>query len=54
MCDDKAPGGYSENRAVLFGKENVRFYGGGVHNVFLDGGRVMDSAVEKLLVWENE
>ena len=37
----------------LFGKENVRFYGGGVPNVFLDGGRVTDSAVEKLLTWEN-
>ena len=38
----------------LFGKENVRFYGGDIPNVFLDGGRVTDSAVEKLLTWENE
>ena len=37
----------------LFGKENVRFYGGGSPDVFLDGGRVTDSAVEKLLTWEN-
>ena len=37
----------------LFGKENVRFYGGGIPNVFLDGGRVMDAAVDKLLTWED-
>ena len=38
----------------LFGGENVRFYGGGVPNVFLDGGSVTDYAVDKLLTWENE
>ena len=38
----------------LFGKNNVRFYGDGIPNVFLDGSRVTDSAVEKLLTWENE
>ena len=38
--------------ADLFGKDNVRFYGGGVPDVFLNGGRVTDSAVEKLLTWE--
>ena len=38
----------------LFGKDNVRFYGGGIPDVFLDGGRVTDSAVEKLLTWESE
>ena len=37
----------------LFGRENVRFYGGGVPTVFLDGGSVTDYAVEKLLTWEN-
>ena len=38
----------------LFGQENVRFYGGEIPNVFLDGGRVTDSAVDKLLTWESE
>ena len=37
----------------LFGKDNVRFYGGGIPNVFLDGGRVTDSSVDNLLTWEN-
>ena len=35
----------------LFDKEHVRFYGGGIPNVFLDGGRVTDSAVDRLLNW---
>lgn len=38
----------------LFGEKNVRFYGGGIPNVFLDGGKVTDAAVNKLLTWENE
>ena len=37
----------------LFEEENVRFYGGGIPDVFLDGGRVTDSAVDKLLTWES-
>lgn len=35
----------------LFGRENVRFYGGGVPDVFLENGTVQDRAVERLLVW---
>lgn len=38
----------------LFGKENVRFYGGGIPNVFLDEGKVTDSVVEKLLRWSEQ
>ena len=38
----------------LFGEENVRFYGGSIPDVFLDGGQVTDSAVDKLLTWESE
>ena len=38
----------------LFEQENVRFYGGGIPEVFLgDEDRVTDSAVDKLLNWEN-
>ena len=37
----------------LFGEKNVRFYSGGIPNVFLDGGRVTDAAVSKLLKWES-
>lgn len=36
----------------LFGRENVRFYGGGVPDVFLENGTVQDRAVERLLNWE--
>ena len=42
-----------EAASDLFGKDNVRFYGGGIPNVFLDGGRVTDSAVDDLLIWKN-
>ena len=37
----------------LFGKDRVRFYGGGIPNVFLDGERVTDSAVDRLLNWND-
>lgn len=45
-----------ENTAVgaardMFGRENVRFYGGGVPAVFCEGGVVQDGAVERLLIW---
>lgn len=35
----------------LFGRENVRFYGGGVPDVFLENGTVQGRAVERLLDW---
>jgi hypothetical protein len=35
----------------LFGEENVRFYGGGIPNVFLDADRVTDAKLEQLLNW---
>jgi hypothetical protein len=37
----------------IFGKENVRFYGGGVPDVFLDRGKVTDARLEKLLTWSS-
>ena len=37
----------------LFKTANVRFYGGGIPNVFLDGGTVTDEAVGRLLEWES-
>ena len=54
MDEGKAPRTPLEAAGDLFGKENVRFYGGGIPEVFLDGGRVTDAAVEKLLTWEDE
>ena len=54
MEKGKAPRTTLEAARDLFGEENVRFYGGGIPNVFLDGGRVTDSAVNRLLTWENE
>lgn len=42
-----------EHAQDVFGKENVRFFGGGIPGVFLDGGtRVSASAVERLLAWD--
>ena len=36
----------------LFGEQNVRFYGGGIPQVWLDGGsNVTESAVERLFTW---
>jgi hypothetical protein len=35
----------------IFGEENVRFYGGGIPNVFLDGNAVTEAKLEKLLTW---
>jgi hypothetical protein len=36
----------------IFGKDNIRFYGGGVPNVFLDGGgKVTKDKLEHLLDW---
>lgn len=36
----------------LFGEDNVRFYGGGIPDVFLAGGVVTATVVDKLLTWE--
>lgn len=35
----------------IFGNGNVRFYGSGIPNVFLDGGIVTKAALERLLSW---
>jgi hypothetical protein len=35
----------------IFGEDSVRFYGGGIPNVFLDGGRATDTKLEYLLNW---
>ncbi len=37
----------------IFGKENVRFYGGGVPGIFLDKGKVTDAKLEQLLTWSS-
>ena len=53
MDEGKAPRTTLEAARDLFGEENVRFYGGGIPNVFLDGGGVTASAVDRLLTWTN-
>ena len=53
MEKGEAPHSTLKAACGLFGKDNVRFYGHGIPNVFLDGGRVTDSAVTRLLTWEN-
>jgi hypothetical protein len=35
----------------IFGEEYVRFYGGGVPDVFLDGGVATEDRLETLLTW---
>ena len=37
----------------IFGRKNVRFYGGGVPKVFCERGEVTDRAVERLFNWED-
>jgi hypothetical protein len=37
----------------IFGEENVRFYGGGVPDVFLDKGKVTSAKLEQLLTWSS-
>ena len=53
-CMKKAepPGSTLEAARDLFGEENIRFYGGGVPEVFMEGERVNDDAVKRLLEWE--
>jgi len=47
---------FPEDRGVrsacdIFGEDNVRFYGGGVPNVFLESDQVTKEALERLLTW---
>ena len=50
---NKDTGRTLEAACDLFGDCNVRFYGGGIPNVFLAGGQVSDTAIERLLdYWE--
>ena len=37
----------------IFGRENVRFYGGGIPEVFCERGEVTDRAIERLFNWED-
>lgn len=52
MTQGEAPRTTLEAARDLFGEENVRFYGGGIPNVFVESDHVTDSAVHKLLTWE--
>ncbi len=36
----------------VFGRDNVRYYGGGIPNVFMDGDEVTEAAVDRLLQWD--
>ena len=52
MKEGEAPRITLEAARDLFGQENVRFYGGGIPQVWLDGGsNVTESAVERLFTW---
>lgn len=52
MTQGEAPRTTLEAARDLFGEDSVRFYGGGIPDVFLEEGRVTDSALDKLLTWE--
>jgi hypothetical protein len=58
VTEDEAPRlrQHATVRAVidLFGDENVRFYGRGVPDVFLDNGKATDAKLDKLLTWSVE
>lgn len=51
MDEGQAPRTTLEAARDLFGEEHVRFFGGGIPQVFLDGGSVTRSAVDRLLTW---
>ena len=54
MEENNSPRKTLEAARDLFGGKNVRFYGGGIPEVFLDGGdKVTDAAVSRLLNWES-
>jgi hypothetical protein len=54
LNSENPPGGDTVKAARdIFGEENVRFYGGGVPNVFLDGGMAADTSLDKLLNWSS-
>ena len=47
------PGQTLEAARGLFGRKNVRFYGGGIPRVFLgNGNTVTESAIDQLLDWD--
>ena len=50
---DGQPREVLESVSELLGKENVRFYGAGIPQVFMEGGDVTSAAVERLLVWRD-
>ena len=37
----------------LFGEKNIRFFGGGIPEVFLDGGRATADKLEQLANWDS-
>ena len=53
QMEDKTVSPYTTLKAArdIFGKCNVRYYDGGVPDVFLEGGAVTESAVNELLTW---
>ena len=52
--NQSAQGGETAKAAQeIFGKDSVRFYGGGIPNVFLDGDVATDAALERLLNWSS-
>ena len=52
MDKTRPPGETLEAARGLFGRENVRFYGGGIPQVFLNNGNdVTESAMDQLLDW---
>lgn len=52
MNVDEAPRTTLETARDLFGKENVRFFGGGIPEVFCDGNDASEQRFKELINWE--
>ena len=51
MANNEAPRTTLEATRDIFGKENVRFFGGGIPPVFCDGNRVSLHRFQQLINW---
>jgi hypothetical protein len=53
MKQSESPATTIQAARDLFGKDNIRFYGGGIPNVFCDGNMVSKEKILRLINWQN-
>jgi hypothetical protein len=51
MKQNESPATTLQAARDIFGKDNVRFYGGGIPNVFCDGDLVSKEKFHQLINW---